>query len=46
MLETYKEVSEVMSPSSLGIGPDNRFTRRELQRHYVTVTRAIKTHKS
>lgn len=30
MLETYKEVSEVMSPTSFGIGPDNRFTRREL----------------
>lgn len=37
MFETYKYVSEVTFANHLGNSPDNRFTRRELQRHSVTV---------
>lgn len=41
-LQTYKKVSEVKFPNSFGISPDSRFTRRELHRDYVTVTRTFR----
>jgi len=42
MLKTYKYVREEF-PNSFGISPDNRFTRRELQRHSVTVQEHLET---